>query len=70
MQSRLQEEAAAPCPKYVLGLLLMQPRLIPLIYLFITGLIMTFFVFVDALCGGKVDVPTGILPHVWGWHGW
>ena len=28
------------------------------------------FVCVDALGGGKVGVPTGILPHVRGWRGW
>ena len=27
-------------------------------------------VYVDALRGGKVGVPTGILPHVRGWRSW
>ena len=33
-------------------------------------LFVCLFVYVDALLGGKVGVPTGILPHVRGWRGW
>ena len=28
------------------------------------------YVYVDALRGGKVGIPTGILPHVRGWRSW